>query len=281
MQRPETLSWSAESCCFNLPFVDQQAKIRAKTAIPFKCGLYKLIRRGRIEISDGEEKPYLSELEPSQLSGNMDRIRDDPKVTFGLLKAGVSTAESCVRKPLFFISSLSLYLFLFLDSQLPGCLLIFVYSFRISVLSLLLLLLGELSFGGAEDLGLVLRGGSVMGSIPPELSLDLGPSYVPKTITDFLSGISTIGDVPDRVVKLDEFLKRLEEEMRKIDAFKRELPLCMILLGDGWFGFIFSSTPFEFDDNCLILDVGCCFCHHFRHWVFNLGACSFLEMGFG
>lgn len=78
-----------------------------------------------------------------------------------------------------------------------------------------------------------------MGSIPPELSLDLRPSYVPKTISDFLSGISRIGDVSERVTKLDEFLKRLEEEMRKIDAFKRELPLCMILLSDGWFGFIF------------------------------------------
>ncbi|RVW49801.1 Myb family transcription factor EFM [Vitis vinifera] len=72
-----------------------------------------------------------------------------------------------------------------------------------------------------------------MGSIPPELSLDLRPSYVPKTINDFLSGISTIGDVSERVTKLDEFLKRLEEEMRKIDAFKRELPLCMILLSDA------------------------------------------------
>lgn len=72
-----------------------------------------------------------------------------------------------------------------------------------------------------------------MGSIPPELRLDLRPSYVPKTIHDFISGISTIGDASERVAKLDEFLKRLEEEMRKIDAFKRELPLCMILLADG------------------------------------------------
>ena len=48
-----------------------------------------------------------------------------------------------------------------------------------------------------------------MGSIPLELSMD------------FLSRISMIGDVSKRVMKLGEFLKRLEEEMRKIDTFKR------------------------------------------------------------
>jgi hypothetical protein len=33
--------------------------------------------------------------------------------------------------------------------------------------------------------------------------------------------------------KLREFLARLEEERLKIDAFKRELPLCMHLLNHG------------------------------------------------
>lgn len=33
--------------------------------------------------------------------------------------------------------------------------------------------------------------------------------------------------------KLEEFLSRLEEERLKIDAFKRELPLCMQLLTNG------------------------------------------------
>jgi hypothetical protein len=33
--------------------------------------------------------------------------------------------------------------------------------------------------------------------------------------------------------KLREFLARLEEERLKIDAFKRELPLCMQLLNHG------------------------------------------------
>lgn len=72
-----------------------------------------------------------------------------------------------------------------------------------------------------------------MGSIPPELSLDFRPTFVPKTITDFLGEVSMIGNVSERASKLDDFVKRLEEEMRKIDAFKRELPLCMTLLKDG------------------------------------------------
>jgi hypothetical protein len=38
-----------------------------------------------------------------------------------------------------------------------------------------------------------------------------------------------------KVLKVDGFIKDLEEEKRKIDAFKRELPLCMLLLNDGWF----------------------------------------------
>ncbi|XP_039047145.1 transcription factor HHO1-like isoform X2 [Hibiscus syriacus] len=72
-----------------------------------------------------------------------------------------------------------------------------------------------------------------MGSVPTELSLEFRPTFVPKTISSFLKELSSIGNVPDRISKLDAFVKRLEEEMRKIDAFKRELPLCMHLLNDA------------------------------------------------
>ncbi|GLT63706.1 hypothetical protein SLA2020_362500 [Shorea laevis] len=72
-----------------------------------------------------------------------------------------------------------------------------------------------------------------MGSVRPELSLDFRPTFVPKTITDFLKEISMIGNVSDKLSKLDGFVKLLEEEMRKIDAFKRELPYCMLLLNDA------------------------------------------------
>ncbi|KAM1242950.1 hypothetical protein ACFX2G_035255 [Malus domestica] len=72
-----------------------------------------------------------------------------------------------------------------------------------------------------------------MGSVPPELSLDFKPTFVPKTISDFLKEVSMIGNVSEKLSKLDDFVKRLEDEMRKIDAFKRELPLCMFLLNDA------------------------------------------------
>ncbi|KAB5541366.1 hypothetical protein DKX38_014340 [Salix brachista] len=79
-----------------------------------------------------------------------------------------------------------------------------------------------------------------MGSLSAELSLDFArPStaktlpFLPKTITDFLKEVSVIGDSAVKVLKVDGFIKDLEEEKRKIDAFKRELPLCMLLLNDA------------------------------------------------
>lgn len=76
-----------------------------------------------------------------------------------------------------------------------------------------------------------------MGSLnpPPELSLDFKPTFIPKTISQFLEQVSTIATLSDKILKLDDFVTRLEAEMRKIDAFKRELPLCMLLINDGSF----------------------------------------------
>ncbi|KAM0062076.1 putative transcription factor MYB-HB-like family [Helianthus debilis subsp. tardiflorus] len=74
-----------------------------------------------------------------------------------------------------------------------------------------------------------------MGSFNPipELTLDFKPTFIPKTIAQFLRQVSSIGSVPDKILKLDDFVTRLESEMRKIDAFKRELPLCMLLINDA------------------------------------------------
>ncbi|KAG9440726.1 hypothetical protein H6P81_020891 [Aristolochia fimbriata] len=71
-----------------------------------------------------------------------------------------------------------------------------------------------------------------MGS-SSELSLDLKPSFTPKTIAGLLREVSGIGDGCERSSKLEDYVKCLEEERRKIDAFKRELPLCMLLLSDA------------------------------------------------
>lgn len=85
-----------------------------------------------------------------------------------------------------------------------------------------------------------------MGSIPPELSLDYRHALAsaatdvarhensfPKTITKFIAEVSMMSHVSEKFSKLDDYVKRLEDEMRKIDAFKRELPLCMLLLSDA------------------------------------------------
>ncbi|KAL6561531.1 transcription factor [Orobanche minor] len=40
------------------------------------------------------------------------------------------------------------------------------------------------------------------------------------------------GDVSEKILKLEDCANRLREEMMKINAFKRELPLCMLLLSE-------------------------------------------------
>ncbi|XP_077225326.1 myb family transcription factor EFM-like isoform X1 [Tasmannia lanceolata] len=64
-----------------------------------------------------------------------------------------------------------------------------------------------------------------MGS-SSELSLDCKP-------TSYSMLLKSFGDQFDQTQKLEELLARLEEERLKIDAFKRELPLCMQLLNNA------------------------------------------------
>lgn len=61
---------------------------------------------------------------------------------------------------------------------------------------------------------------------PSELTLEYKPNpLIQKTFCD--------QPEPTSEIKLQDFLARLEEEKHKIDAFKRELPLCMQLLNNG------------------------------------------------
>ncbi|XP_047160504.1 transcription factor HHO5-like [Vigna umbellata] len=66
-----------------------------------------------------------------------------------------------------------------------------------------------------------------------ELSLDLSLGFVPKPISLFFADVSGNRDKTDKVATLDGFVQRLEDELRKVEAFKRELPLCMLLLNDA------------------------------------------------
>ena len=68
-----------------------------------------------------------------------------------------------------------------------------------------------------------------------ELSLDLSLVYVPKAISECLKEVSMGKDGSQKLPNPDDYVKRLEDERRKIDAFKRELPLCMLLLNEGMF----------------------------------------------
>ncbi|GAA0167401.1 DNA-binding transcription factor [Lithospermum erythrorhizon] len=75
-----------------------------------------------------------------------------------------------------------------------------------------------------------------MGSIQ---SLNFYPSSkttsscISRTINELLEQVSMIDDVSDKLRNLDHFIQRLEAEMKKIDGFKRDLPLCIFLLNDA------------------------------------------------
>ncbi|TMW87018.1 hypothetical protein EJD97_020538 [Solanum chilense] len=69
-----------------------------------------------------------------------------------------------------------------------------------------------------------------MGSNSKEMNIDLNFVYVPKLISDVLTEVSAMDDISKKLKKLNQFLVPLEEELTKIEAFKRELPMCMLLL---------------------------------------------------
>ncbi len=54
-----------------------------------------------------------------------------------------------------------------------------------------------------------------------------------NTVNGLKSSLSFVGDHLERIRKIEEYLQALEDERRKIEAFKRELPLCMQLLEES------------------------------------------------
>ncbi|XP_038722692.1 transcription factor HHO5-like [Tripterygium wilfordii] len=66
-----------------------------------------------------------------------------------------------------------------------------------------------------------------------DLNLNLSLGYIPRTISDLLGEVSAATETSLKLSKLDEYVEGLENELRKIEAFKRELPLSMILLNDA------------------------------------------------
>ncbi|KAJ8484845.1 hypothetical protein OPV22_017330 [Ensete ventricosum] len=71
-----------------------------------------------------------------------------------------------------------------------------------------------------------------MGSAAAEIGLDF-KLCATRTVGDFLKeAAAAVRSSDGGVAKLENSVRSLEEERRKIEAFKRELPLCMLLLTD-------------------------------------------------
>lgn len=69
-----------------------------------------------------------------------------------------------------------------------------------------------------------------------ELSLGVGKrcgGYIPPSISNFLNHLSMIKDISERLAELNDYVSKLEQEMRKLDALKRNPQHCMLLLKDG------------------------------------------------
>ncbi|XP_074569292.1 transcription factor HHO5-like [Curcuma longa] len=70
-----------------------------------------------------------------------------------------------------------------------------------------------------------------MGSTEAEVRLDLD-LFTARTVAGFLKAASETESGDNMVSRLEESVRSLEEERRKIEVFKRELPLCMHLLDE-------------------------------------------------
>lgn len=71
-----------------------------------------------------------------------------------------------------------------------------------------------------------------MVSAAADASLDLR-LFAARSVTCSLKEAPAMEDGDGRKAKLEEYVTRLEEEKRKIEAFQRELPHSMHLLTDG------------------------------------------------
>ncbi|CAH2076337.1 unnamed protein product [Thlaspi arvense] len=65
------------------------------------------------------------------------------------------------------------------------------------------------------------------------INLNLSMYSLPKPLSQFLDEVSRIKDNHSKLSEIDGYVGKLEEERKKIDVFKRELPLCMLLLNEA------------------------------------------------
>ncbi|KAF9611419.1 hypothetical protein IFM89_032088 [Coptis chinensis] len=77
------------------------------------------------------------------------------------------------------------------------------------------------------------------------LSLEYKPTTQTKQQNVLLREISMISNVADKLSKVDGFVSSLEEEIKKIEPFKGELPLCMLLLNDAIVGLRYETMQLK------------------------------------
>lgn len=66
-----------------------------------------------------------------------------------------------------------------------------------------------------------------------DLALSLKLSYVSKSHNHLFSDLARKDNVPHKLSVLNEYLLKHQEELQKVEEFKRELPQCVLLLLDG------------------------------------------------
>lgn len=105
---------------------------------------------------------------------------------------------------------------------------------------------------------------------PSELSLDYKPAHSYSML------LKSFGDhhfqqqpAHDQTHKLEDFLNRLEEERLKIDAFKRELPLCMQLLTNGIYTYIHTNNLYNIF-RCMYIFIHICISKYLNILMSNL-----------
>ncbi|KAJ0040044.1 hypothetical protein Pint_28114 [Pistacia integerrima] len=64
-------------------------------------------------------------------------------------------------------------------------------------------------------------------------NFDLNLDFVPQKINDFLGEVARTRGRSQRLFMLGDYCKRLEDEVKKIQGFERQLPLCMLILKDA------------------------------------------------
>ncbi|KAJ0240793.1 SANT/Myb domain-containing protein [Hirschfeldia incana] len=65
------------------------------------------------------------------------------------------------------------------------------------------------------------------------LNLNLPMYPLAKPLSQFFHDVSKIKDNLSKLSEIDGYIGKLEEERKKIEVFKRELPLCMLLLNEA------------------------------------------------